>query len=255
MQAEEASISGVGQEVRPFSTGSVEVPIVYTAGDWCGVLYRVDLARAQPFCEALEVEPWPVWGSAVVGLYAWEYKETSIGPYAEVGVGVLVRRRGQKPSLLRLALDMSAQDAQGFLVLSLPVTTENACNAGKELWGYPKYVTRINTEFDDRSARVRLGSELELELGSVRGVPRRLPIVTFTELNGRLVRTAIDVRSTPTLGVPSRSSLRLLGGDGPTGEIVRALGLHEISPSLAFHSRSFVATLPLGNAMGASRRA
>lgn len=247
--------SSLGQEVRPFSTGSVELPIRYHAGDWCGVLYRIDLKRAQTYCEALDVEPWPVLGSAVAGLYAWEYRETSIGPYGEVGLGVLVRRRGHKPSLLRLALDVSAQQAQGLLVLSLPVTTESACNAGRELWGYPKYVTRISTEFDANSARVRLGNELELELGAIRGMQRRLPIVTFTELAGQLLRTSIDVQSTPTMGVPRRCTLRLLGEDGPTANAVQALGMHERAPALAFHTRAFRATLPLGAAVGSARRA
>lgn len=239
-----------GSNVQPSSASSVELPIEYRAGDWCGLLYRVDLARARPFCDALDLEPWPVLGSAVVGMYAWEYKDTSIGPYAELGIGLLSRRRGSAPSLLRLALDMSAQAAQGLLVLSLPVTTEAACNAGRELWGYPKYVTRITTEFDDRTARVRLDSELELELGPVYGLERRLPIVTFTECSGQLLRTSIDVRSTPTLGVPSRASLRLLGGAGRTATIVQALGLHERKPVLAFHSRAFRATLPRGEVVG-----
>jgi hypothetical protein len=246
--------SNVVDAAQPQGTGSVELPIVYRAGDWCGALYRVELARARPFCEALDLEPWPVFGAAVAGVYAWEYRDTSIGPYAELGIGLLTRRRGQKPSLLRLALDMSAQDAQGLLVLCLPVTTEAACAAGKELWGYPKYVSQISTQFDEHTARVRLGSELELELGPVRGLARRLPIVTFTALGGQLLRTSIDVQSTPTLGLPSRAALRLLGGPGPTATVVQALGLHEHGPVLAFHTRAFRATLPRGEVTGAASR-
>jgi hypothetical protein len=192
-------------------------------------------------------------GAAVVGVYAWEYRETSIGPYAELGIGVLVRRRGQRPSRLRFALDMGAQPAQGFWVLSLPVTTEVACHAGRALWGYPKYVSRIDTRFAARSARVRLGDELELELEAVRGVKRGLPIATFSQLEDQLLRTRIDVRCAPTLGRPQRGGLQLLGEDGPTARVVRVLDLPALRPTLAFHTREFRATLPEGEPQGDAR--
>jgi len=254
MRVQDVHSGNAASTTRALSVGSCELPIQYHAGDWCGLLYRVDMARARFFCDALAVEPWPVLGAAVAGVYAWEYRETSIGPYAEVGIGLLTRRRGDHPSLLRFALDTGAQTEQGFLVLSLPVTTDAACRAGKELWGYPKYVTRINTRFDENGARVRLGTELELELGPVRGVERRLPIATFTDLHGQLLRTAIDVRTTPKFGVPSTASLHLLGGDGPSAEVVQALGLQRLRPMLGFHTRAFRATLPAGDVIGPAHR-
>jgi len=250
MQIDEAQRS-----TSTFDGSPHPLPIEYHAGDACGLLYRVQLTRARAFCEGLSVEPWPVLGAAMVGVYAWEYRETSIGPYAELGIGLLVRRRGAKPSLMRLALNTAAQAAQGMLVLSLPVTTELACSLGKSLWGYPKYVAEISTRFDAHSAHVRLGQELELELGGVRGVRHSLPIATFTELAGDLVRTHVDVRSRPILGTPRNGAVRLLGGDGPSARLVRALGLDALRPALAFHTREFRATLPLGEALGNARSA
>jgi len=237
------------------SASSYQLPIEYHAGDFCGLLYRVEPARAYALCAELSVEPWLVFGRAVAGVYAWQYRETSIGPYAELGIGILARRRGQRPSLWRLALDTGAQEAQALWVVALPVTTELACNAGRQLWGYPKYVTSIETTFDDRAARVRLGSELELELAAVRGAPRVMPIATFTQLDGQLLRTRIDVRCAPRLGVPRRAALRLLGADGPCARAVRELGLHALSPSLAFHTRDFRASLPAGTHLGPAHRA
>ena len=254
MRAQNANFSEVASSTRALSTGSCQLPIRYYAGDWCGVLYRVDLARARFFCEALAVEPWPVLGAAVAGVYAWDYRESSIGPYAELGIGLLTRRRGRHPSLVRSLFESSPQNDQGLLVLSLPVTTQTACVAGKELWGYPKYVTRIGTRFDENAARVRLGTELELDLGPVHGLRCPVPLATFTDLHGQLLRTQVDVHIRPKVGVPSQCSLHLLGGDGQSAEVVQALGLHHAQPMLAFHSRAFSAILPAGKVIGPAHR-
>ena len=65
------------------------------------------------------------------------------------------RHRGSSPSLLRLVRDMGAQEEQGIWVVDLPVTTKEAQAAGIELWGYPKYVTDIETRFDESGASAR----------------------------------------------------------------------------------------------------
>jgi hypothetical protein len=137
-----------------------------------------------------------------------------------------------------------------MLVLASPVTSDAACSVGQQLWGLPRYLTRMRTQTDSLSMRVRLGTELELELGPVRGVSRRMPIDTFSCLHGQLLRTSVDVRCAPTLGKPTRAALHLLGGDGPCAELVHALGLHRLRPVLAFHAPAFKATLPAGRFVG-----
>ena len=153
----DAFFEGVTQQTRSLSSGACELPILYRDGGWCGLFYRVDLAAAQALCEGLSVEPWPLFGTAVAAIYAWEYRDSTVGAYGEVGIGLQMRRRGTKPSVLRLGLDMSADDDQGIWVLTLPVTTEGAFRAGVEVWGYPKYITPITTRFDATSAFSAVG--------------------------------------------------------------------------------------------------
>src|SRR5689334_17981318 len=90
----------------------LELPITYRDGSWCGAMYLVDLARAEALCADSPVEPWPCFGRALAAIYAWEYRDSSIGPYNEVGIGIQTRRRGSKPSFAQLARDMRAQDDQ-----------------------------------------------------------------------------------------------------------------------------------------------
>src|SRR5262245_12443168 len=103
--ASQGSLTDVAQSSR-----AAELPIVYRDGSWCGLFYLVDMARAVDACSGLDVEPWPIFGRALAAIYAWEYRDSSIGAYNEVGIGIQTRRRGRRPSLTRLALDMRAQE-------------------------------------------------------------------------------------------------------------------------------------------------
>lgn len=242
----------VEQRPHTLSEGTCDLPILYRDASWCGLFYRVDLGAVAAEMEGLSIEPMPVFGAAVAAIYAWEYRDSSVGSYGEVGLGVQARRKGTRPSVLRLAWDMAADDDQGIWVLSLPVTTAAAHRAGVEIWGYPKYVTPIETRFGARDATVRLGDELTLRLGGVRGLARTLPVVTYTRREDTIVRTSIEVDCAPTLGLASGAGLEL-HGDGPTARIVRALRMHEKKPLAAFHTNAFRARLPAGRELGSAR--
>jgi hypothetical protein len=151
-----------------------------------------------------------------------------------------------------LGWDMSADDNQGIWVVTLPVTTEAARCAGVEIWGYPKYVTPIETRFDERGARVRLGHELTLSLEGVRGVRRTMPVVTYTDRQGTLVRTSITTGVPPKLGLPVRGKV-VIDGAGRTADAVRALGMDRSAPIAGFHTNRLLAQLPAGRDLGAIR--
>jgi hypothetical protein len=144
---------------------------------------------------------------------------------------------------------MRAQEDQGIWVVNLPVTTEAAYRAGVDLWGYPKYVTRIETRFADSGAEVRLGDELELSIGRMRGPSMRLPVATYTARGGRLIRTVIEVGGPVRFGTPGSVGFRVLG-DGPTARSVKALGLEKARPLAAFRTDRFRAILPAGTDLG-----
>jgi len=234
-------------EQHPTSIGPVELPILYTEASQFGVFFRVDLASARAVIgETRTVEPWPILGRAVAAIYVWEYRDSTIGGYGEVGVGIQARRKGASPSLVRLGLDMGAQDDQGIWVVNLPVTSEGARAAGVELWGYPKYVTPIATTFGPSGAHVRLGDELELSIGALGGPTlRAMPVVTYTERGGRILRTRIDVDHRARWGRGAATKLSVLG-DGPVARTVRALGIDRTPAIAAFRTDAFRGRLPAG---------
>jgi len=113
-----------------------------------------------------EVAPVVVKRRAVVTLSFFKYRDTSIGPYHEVGLAVLAAPTGQ-PAQLRTLGDLMEQPRQtsgvGFFVLDLPVSTPLACAAGRDIWGFPKFVTQLPIELE--------GNELAAEVLDPGGTP------------------------------------------------------------------------------------
>jgi len=250
----DAFFEGVPRAPMATSRGECELPILYRDASQFGVFFPVDLARAREVVgHDKSVEPWPILGRAFAAIYVWEYRDSTVGAYSELGLGVQCRRRGTQPSLVTLGRDMGAQDDQGIWVVALPVTTEAAHSAGVELWGYPKYVTPIETTFVPSEASVRLGDELTLRLEALSG-PRLSgqPVVTYTEKDGRLLRTRIDVDHAVRWGTGLGAHLELRG-DGPTSDAARRLGLDRARIVASFRTDGFRAKLPAGKDLGPSR--
>lgn len=238
-------------EQRPHATrtGPCELPILYRDASLLGMFFSIDLERARGLFAGMCIEPWPVAGRAIATICAWEYRDSSVGAYGEVGLGIQSRRRGSRPSLARLGVDMRAQEEQGIWVVTLPVTTEAAYTAGVDLWGYPKYVTPISTRFASDTS-VGLGQELSIDCAPLRG-PKLpgFPFITYTERGGRLIRTIIEVDHRARWDVGSRARVSITG-DGPTASRMRELGMAGMKPVAVFRTSRFRARLPAGSDMG-----
>ena len=229
-----------------FSIGALELPVRYTDGSAIACIYRVPLEDARAVVASEAVEPLPVGGRAMVQLMALEYRDTSVGPYNELGVLVLVRRRGSSPSGVKTMLSPARVEDAGWWVVNLPVTTGFTCAAGREIWGYPKYVTRLDTTFDRDAVQVILGEELVVEHRARFGMTMPTPpYVFFSELSGRLMRTVVPVRHKLRMG-GARSVHVQVTGRGPTADTVRRLGLEYRHPMMAARVDRLDFELPRG---------
>ena len=124
-------------------------------------------------------------GKAVVRLYCIEYRKSDIGPYNEVGLTVLA----QAPD----------EHEPADFVVDLPVTTAVANRAGREIWGYNKFVAAIDIEKRDKTFTMVLRDSqngLICTFEGARGPSVPAPpqdILTFTIHDRRLMKTAIRV--------------------------------------------------------------
>jgi hypothetical protein len=226
------------------SVGPCTMPIRYYDASMVAAVYRVSADAARATLTDPNVEPMLVGGKAAVLLCGFEYRGSTIGPYNEVGVAVLVKRLGSQPSVLKTLWDQRAVTDVGLSVVALPVTTEDACAAGRELWGFPKYVTRIDTDFDGEEVTVGIEGEFTLKFGepgmfSMGG----LPFITMSTQGGDLLRTIIEVDHRTRLGGSCRLTL---AGSGPTADAMRSLQLEGARPSVVFRTHGMRSVLPLG---------
>ncbi|MCA9592023.1 MAG: acetoacetate decarboxylase family protein [Myxococcales bacterium] len=238
------------------SAGLVDLPILYFDVRTVVAFFDAPLAGVEQVLEGTHLVPAVVRGRrAACALAFYEYRDTSVGVYNEMGTAILVLREGEpRPALGPLDLMRSPRARRiGMYVVDLPVTTALANAAGRELWGYPKFVTEIPFELRgrhfDSSVMDPDGQRRILRLRGDAGrgiVGPPLSLSTYTFLDGALIRTPVDVRG--PIRIHSSGSLRLEIGasDHPMAQRLRTLGLAETAPSFVTISDRFQSKLHAG---------
>ena len=208
-------------------SASFELPILYSRDDAFALFFTVPARTVRPLLPTASLHPVTLWpGRALLGVAAFNYVETSIGPYGELAVVVPVVH-GRRPLPVLPALMEASYRGFGNLVLHLPVTGQTPRDAGRGEWGYTKFVADMTFEILPERLTCRMAEEdrhiLTLTVPR-RGIVRRdpKPLVTYSVLEGRLIRTVIPQRAIFLLGVrPRGAGLEL--GEHPVAASIRAL--------------------------------
>jgi hypothetical protein len=180
-------------------------------------------------------------GKAVVDLYCIEYRKTDIGPYNEVGLTVLAEAPGDP--------------IPASYVVNLPVTTSVANRAGREIWGYNKFVASIDVASNGKTFSTVLrdqDNELICSLNGERGASVPAPatdILTFTLLEGRLMKTVIRVLTPSQAGGGAGFALKVGTSRHPMTSNLRAIAFDGAQPALIRYSDPFQALLFPGRAL------
>ena len=174
-------------------------------------------------------------GKAVVLLYCIEYRITDIGPYNEVGLTVLAAAPGDP--------------IPANYVVNLPVTTAVASRAGREIWGYNKFVAAIDVKSDGKNFSTILRDTDAEIIGSLEGrrgasVPTPpTDILTFTLHQGRLIKTVIRVL-TPSSSSSGEDFVFKIGTSShPMTSNLRTVALDGARPVLVHYTDPFQALL------------
>lgn len=248
----------VPKTVVTTTEGDVQLPICYFDCSHYMALFRVDAAQAAAQLQDLPLEPVFVSRKAVAVVSFFKYRDTTLGPYHEVGLALLVTPRGRAQTLGSFTdlLQQTRTENLGSYVLDLPVSTAAARAAGCEIWGYPKFVTQlpIQLEADRFQARVLDPDGRQImELAGQRGhvLPEPLPgmaLVTFSMHRGELLRTRVETRA--VCATSGGGSLRLVVGDSPHGMArhLADLGLDGQTPKLFQTTEDFQSLLYGGTA-------
>jgi hypothetical protein len=171
-------------------------------------------------------EPLP--GRAVCSLAFMRYLDGDLGPYHEFAVAFLVRHKGMEPAS---AVTKSAEIVRGFVgafIHQLPVNQEFTLEAGRGIWGFPKFLADIDIDQAGpvASCELRHDGEHVLSLSIRRGVTmpaRGSSVDAYSHTDGVLRRTAWSMQPTGVRGRPAGAELTL--GDHPIAKELRSLGL------------------------------
>ena len=126
--------------------------------------FLVNAKAAQALLEGtgfrvLEVLP----GKAILQLLAVDYKQNDLGDYNEGAIIFPVLPPGEKkPFPLFGALRRMGNGSVGNFVYRMPVDQEYTTHAGRFIWGFPKWMSRIDIEFGSSTARGTFIDEGEL---------------------------------------------------------------------------------------------
>ncbi len=242
----------VSQELHATQAGAIGLPILYYNSTAIFACFLVDADRAAHHLpDALE----PVLlapGRALVTVAFFHYIDSSVGPYQEMGLAIGARPvssyRKHAPFYPHLSL------YPGMYVLDLPVTTEVALHAGRDLWGYPKTVTPIDVQL--RAGQIDcavLASDRAEALCALRGrAGRAWPwsapnLLTYTCKQGQLLRTTIRMRGTMHVAQAGDVRLELGTATQDLGRHMHDLGLAGRRPFIVQYGQGLRARLPAGD--------
>ena len=142
----------------------ISFPVVVSDASMLMNGFLVNAKAAQELLEGTGfrvVEMFP--GKAILQLLAVDYKENDLGDYNEGAIIFPVLTPGEKkPFPLFGALKRMGNGSLGNFVYRMPVDQEFTTHAGRFIWGFPKWVSRVDIEFGPDVARGTFIDEDEL---------------------------------------------------------------------------------------------
>jgi hypothetical protein len=197
---------------------TVSIPVeVRRAQSWFAT-FAVPLASAHALIEYSGLTPASTLpGRALCSLAFVDYTDGDLDPYHEVAVAILVREPGSE-----------RRRPAGAFIHQLPVDQTFTCEAGRTMWGFPKFVADIDIEAGARGAgRATLSLEgarvLALTIGG--GIPlpsRGTALDAFSHRDGVLRRTKWSLAGAGSRMRPGGARVEL--GDHPIADELRSLG-------------------------------
>jgi hypothetical protein len=205
---------------------TVSLPVeVRRAAAWSAT-YTVPRDRAQALVPAgLEVAA--LGKRALLTLAFVRYDDSDLDAYEELAVSIAVRAHDAKPAgALRKAGEVARGGVRAY-IRHLPVNEDFTLEAGRSIWGYPKWLAGISIVDDGRRAWCMLTEDGRrvLALGVRDGGSFKLPrrsTPTYSDANGDLNLTSWELTG-DARGRIGGAILRL--GEGRIADELRALGL------------------------------
>lgn len=230
----------------------VALPAKFSDGYVVSALYRISGDTARHSLSACNLQPVVLPGDCSIAVITmFDYGRTAIGPYREISVGVAASATATS---LRLAFRvLTTQLGLGTWVLALPVDSELARDAGRNLFGYPKFLARIDVDRKPDVCRCNVSENgvdavaLRYSLGRGPRVKLR-SLTTYSVLSGALIETEIPIAWDAVVAPPGRTSIEILNQDARLARAISSLHLPP-KPLMVMYGGGFGATLRAGRVL------
>ncbi|MFZ5572295.1 MAG: acetoacetate decarboxylase family protein [Thermodesulfobacteriota bacterium] len=205
-----------------------ELPVLYFRDDAFVVFYTADPGKIRDILPSDNLHPVLLPGRrSLVGLAAFNYTETTIGSYGEIGMIVPVVYGPKPPPVLLPVVLESRFPGFGALVLHLPVTKTLARDAGRGEWGYTKFIAdmhfTITPEFMECCMMDGNHHILTMHVRRKGIILRdKKPLITYSVRNGDLIRTVIPQTGAYRQAITPPDT-HVDFGDHPMADTFRAL--------------------------------
>ncbi len=169
-------------------------------------------------------------GRAILQLLAVDYKENELGDYNEGAIIFPVLAPGEKkPFPLFGAMKRMGDGTLGNFVYRMPVDQEYTTHAGRFIWGFPKWVSKIDIEFGASSARGTFVDEDELVYSIAaktggKGAPKEQRAASLAIRDGKAWRT-YGTNNSSGVTFSLGGEVPQIGETHPLARELRALGL------------------------------
>jgi hypothetical protein len=192
----------------------VTFPVRITDAAVACATYLVRAERAERLVDGLELVS--VAGRTPLVLLLVDYRVNDLGDYDEAGVAFLVRHRGRT----------------GTYIHQLPVTQAFTLEAGRALWGLPKWMARAELSISGPDASCHLADDTGRHVltAALHTLPWRLPLrvpATLTTLapqDDAVLASRVRARVGGIRIAPGGARV-VLGTGHPMADELRALGL------------------------------
>ncbi|MGD0354524.1 MAG: acetoacetate decarboxylase family protein [Dehalococcoidia bacterium] len=241
------------------SEGELELPIFYFDVSVRQLNFWVDYEKALPKLEGTGLEPIRFSnGKTIVSMVFYNYRRTSVSSYEELGLAITAQPQSPKNKTRRLITIFGIPMISGGIsayVLELPVTTDIARAGGREIWGYPKFVTNLPFKFsesgfefgalDPASGESIVSVKADLSKGKGMNT-RGFDLATYSNLNDWILKTIVNVDVKYKTYLKKPAEIKVGPAKHRMTDNLRDLGLDKTQPFVIQTTDSFCSRLNKG---------
>lgn len=224
--------AGLKQVPLNAAPGGGLLPLFYRDLAYLGVCLPAPLDRVHGLLPSKRMHPFRLtpW-HGIVAITASEFKDSDVGPYNAVSIGVPFTLDERTPILTGI-LRRPPQVPMIYL-LHLPVTTEAARAAGVAMANFPEILADIRFEGDDQSIRCEAGAEgknilrLSARKLGIGPIPRQ-SVYPITLRHDRLLRSELNYSESLAGISKKQADVSLEFGEHPIGLKLKELKLGRV---------------------------